>query len=1644
MNVEHRTSNVQISELARLRRRINCNCLGYRYFLRSLRRVRDLNRSYFRIFGKFFLCLLLITFFPGHVNASINTSTTNHDRLQHHVSFFAGLDDRSTGTSGNRQAAEYIKEVFEKSGPETLSSMFFTVPVLRHEESFLRVGEKKIPLRPLHYNAIQPQNIGPQGLSGRLIYTGNGDLRDFNGMDVKGAIVLMELDSGRNWLNAASLGASALIYINRGVSDKTLFLKKQELSPLQFPCFWISEKTAALIPGNRSSPGRIADISQLHSNIRWQEENAKNIYCLFKGTDPQLSNDLIIVEAFFDSSLQVAGLSPGADEALSISALLELANHFHRQPPKRSFLLVATNGHGQSLAGMREMIWSINARSRDFRKLGKQYKSTIKERKNYLRVLRQYSAGPKKLTPEDQDVFHNAITSLIKQEVDSLSSRLMLLRMHENGEVDKERIKELANRRLRLRQLGWRTSFIDLQPDDQALLHTLVAPSIAKHQEILADAEFRKKYLKSEKRFRSLVIDYTIATVVSLHLSSRGSGLGAFERGFLHQFRPRINRTAAYLDIHHTLVSTAEKNPEISFISALRPDRLRPWQDLLPDHPWLGSEVSALAGLPGFTLTTINDRRPYWSTPFDTPDHINWDFASNQYQLVHKLILGLDSSLVINNGRPIRNGFSTISGRTNLLLHGELFANHPAPGAVILAFQGPARYHVMTDKLGNFLLKGMADKKHVFDKVILEGYRFSEKNGSAIWAIDKKQTGKPRYRIKMRRTSMKTDLVMFGCRQTTIFDLLEPRTMRYMTKLKLIDGRREAPPTRYWYSRIDTRSSIIASIFLQPETRLKLTLSDNVLQKKMILTNSSEHHPRGEGFQVEKYPTLPHTGFLAAIDMWNLLGPRIDNLEQHGIHNERIRRLTDTGKQEIEAAKSSLKEFRYDAFTEQTARSWALASRVYQQVEKTQKDVLFGVLFYIALFVPFAFCAERLLFGYVSIYKRILSFSGILLLLITIIYNVHPAFQLAYSPTVVILAFFIIGLSFLVSLIIFFRFEDEMVLLQRRASHKRPAEISNWKALAAAFFLGITNLRRRRMRTALTCLTLIILTFTIMSFTTVKSMRHQARLLFQETAPYQGLLLKKIGWNNLPVESLQTFSSLFSGRGIIAPRFWLEADQLTRTPQIELRRHGKSYTMQGITGFSKKEAEISRLDRILIGGRWLTEDDRRATLIPEKLAIRMNIDPRNPAGAKLLLHGMEMEVVGVFSGKRLQEYRDLDGETLTPITYPSETMLEVSEVEKEALESGEDVRGFQSRYRHTPPERIIIMPWQTLENLGGHLKSVAILPDKGTDRRQLAEMLSDRLGLAIFSGEPDGVYLYNASDTISYSGVPNIVIPLAISVLIVLNTMISSVYERKREIAVYTSVGLAPSHVSFLFVAEATAFAVLSVVLGYLVAQISAKLLAGTSLWAGITVNYSSMAGVAAMVLVIGVVLISVIYPSRVASNIAIPDVNRSWSLPESDGNTITVTLPFLMRYREHRSIGGFLLSYLQGHQDVSHGPFSTGEVELVTLPTDNDPNKLRIILKEEKECMHLRSKVWLAPFDFGIMQNIDIKICPATEGEDFLEIQATMTRLSGEATLWRRMNKPFLHALRKQLLVWRSLDKEGHRQFSKILKDEYSSLSHA
>ncbi|MFC1815356.1 FtsX-like permease family protein [Thermodesulfobacteriota bacterium] len=1587
---------------------------------------------------------------PYPLGAAIKPSRIND--FMGDIRALSSLGDRSTGTRGSRAAAEYIQKRFSDLGFRRIGSHRFSVPVLRYRNSkfFLSDRNLTVAVHPLESNAISPQAILPQGLSGPLIYVGTGDLVDFNAKAVEGAIILMEFDSGKNWQNAANFGAKALIYVDRGPTPKTFFNEKMELSPILFPRFWMPlKKVRELFGSFESEPqGRVASRIRLFGDAEWQAASAENIYILVPGTDPERQNELVLVEAFYDSTARVAGRSPGADEACGIATLLDLARELKASPPKRPILIVATGGHAQALAGMRELIWSTWIRSKEMRKLEKKLKAIVKKTGRIIKALEGVSFdGSVLIDAKDEALYSmikDALTERIKTEVDLLSRTLMRLRLQATQAAHQETIQKLARKRLVLRRLSWRTDFSTLSLKERQALKQIIPLAIRDQKALHFDVKRQRDHIKSAGVIRSLIKSKTLSAVVSLHLSSHGDGIGAFNKGWLYPLKSTINRVAAYSTLDEVLRQGAdevEHNLELPplFHDTLRPSRRRSWQSYFQDRPPLGGEVSALAGYLGVTLATVHDARPFWGTPYDTPETVDGAVAAKQSALISGLVKYIAQAPILHLGTLPRNGFATVTGQANFLRHGELFADQPAPESVIQAFQGPARYYSMADHTGTFQIKGVADKKHVLDKVILESYRFEPRTGQVIWAIDKKKTGKSRYRIKIQRRSMETELMMFACKQSVLFNLLEPRNFQYLTKIKLLDGSREAPPLRYWWSRVDTRASTIASVYLESGTHFKLTMSDTVLKNKLILTNATANRPDGVGYRVDDWPFLYRTEYRVARDMWSLLGPRVANLETHGIYNERIRSLQKEGTQALQAAEKALGARRYDRFSEFSSRSWALAGRVYDNVEKTQKDVLFGVLFYIALFVPFAFCLERLVFCYADIYKRIVAFTAILILLIAVIYKVHPAFQLAYSPMVIILAFFIMGLSLMVTLIIFFRFEDEMVLLQRRAQHIKVEEISHWKAFAASFFLGVSNLRRRRLRTLLTCTTLIILTFTIMSFTSVTTMRRHARLLFRQTTPYQGFLFKNPNWQSLSPETLGIFLNAFEKKGIVAPRVWMEAEDRTQSTLIPVRFKDRVHQARGLVGLSAQESLITGIDQLLVGGRWIQEKDRQVVLLPERMAKILGIDPRRPQGNSVLLWGNPYHVIGTFSGPKLMALAGLDGEPITPITFPSETVAEMTEVEMEALESGEDVRALQSRYQHISADLTLIIPHRTLLAAGGRLKGIAVHPISKTDIQTTAQEMVDRFGLAIFSGEKEGTFLYNASDTMSYSGVPNIAIPLLISIFIVLNTMIGSVYERKQEIGIYTSVGLAPSHVSFLFIAEALAFAVLSVVLGYLLAQTSAYMFGGTSLWAGITVNYSSLAGVAAMLLVIMVVLISVIYPSRVAAEIAIPDVNRSWKLPEAVDNVIELTLPFLMKYNEHNSIGGYIFDFFKSHQDVSHGIFSTGDLYFdFVCPTTLKSGASETICPEGTcgmdACLRLHTNVWLAPFDFGIRQQVGVQFCPSAEEPGFLEIKIFLTREAGEANAWRRINKTFLHALRKQLLIWRSLDQESHDYFEQLI----------
>lgn len=1559
----------------------------------------------------FFLALLL----PTDLAALIASEPYHQKDFAQLITSFSSVKDRSSGSIGARQTAELIKSRLKNLGYSTIGSQTFSLPFRQKGICRIKVGNKGQPLAldPFLSNAVSPGTIPKPGLTAPVVYVGKGELKDFNRQIIKDTIVLMDLDSGNNWINALSLGARALIYIQGPNPDKFLFKDKTEISPVQFPKFVIPTQKARILFGDYKDSNTLKQLPEvtLISDIKWEKTIVENIYCMIPGTDDELKNELIIIESFYDTSAFIPGRSPGADQACSIATLMDLAAYLKVNPVKRSILLVATSGHGNSLQGMREFIWTLELKSRQLKKLLSSYNDTVNESEKRLMLLDDYLGG-KTLNANNLKLVGENISDVIKTKIDALSNQLMQLRLEE--EPEDVLIKKLVGGRMALKRLESKNDLTTLKPSEIDLVKTLIPPAAEKLKRILNDSKIYQQNLTSSKTLKKLVKSKNIRMIISLHLSSHGNGFGAFNEGWLYDIKDSINTFPPYVKLDEILINSAKKtaanlHSENILKDSLRPSLHRSWQSYFMDTPALGGEVSRLAGYLGLSFVTTNDARRLWDTPYDTLEKMDIKTAANQSRFISNLIKMIASTPDIADARPPRNGFATVTGRANFLRHGAVFADAPAPDSVILSFQGKGIFYNVADESGRFLIKGVATKKLTLHKVIIEGYKFDKITGNTTWAIDKKRTTKARYRVKVTKKHMETDLVMFPCSQTTILNLLEPRTFQYMTKLLILDARTDAAPIRYWYSRIDTRSSIISSIYLQPGTRLKIALSDTLLTKKLLLTHSDPKHHDGKGYQIDENPLIAPTQYLAAKDMWALLNPRIDNLEQKGINNRKIRELRIQGNRALEDANLNFKNLNYDKFFNLAGTSLALAGRVYDHVGTIQKDVLYGVLFYIMLFAPFAFCLERFVFAFINIYKRIAGFLTILIVLIAIIYNVHPAFELAYSPIVVILAFFITGLSAMVTWIIFHHFENEMKQIQLQGKRGNQGEISFLKAFSASFFMGVNNLRRRKVRTVLTCTTLIILTFTIMSFTSVKNIRQHSKLLYNDHTPYQGLLIKQLNWKGLPGEAFKTIENTMASNMIAAPRAWLETKNRTQATKIPIRYQDRTFEANGLIGLSPKESEISGLSNFMTQGRWFWNTDRYSIIISERMADSLNLLSRHPDDRNIMLWSIPFKVIGLFSGETFDQFKDLDGEPITPAIFPDEVFHMTTDSEMEAIESGEDIKAFQSRYTHIPFDQTVIIPYETLISLGGNLKSIALKYKNKPENHESTYEMVDRFGLWLFSGEKTGVFLYNASNSLDYSGVPNILIPILISIFIVLNTMIGSVQERKREIGIYTSIGMAPSHVSIIFIAEALSYAVLSVVLGYILAQVMVKVFAGTALLNGITVNYSSLGGVFAMAMVMLVVILSSIYPSRVAASIAIPDVEKSWALAKPKGDILDIELPFLIKTSEILSVTGYLYQFFEAHQEISQGIFSVDNLEL-----SSDRNDLKI-----------NCTVWLAPFDLGVMQDINIVFNPSQYYEEYRETRMSIIRKSGEQNTWWRINKRFVNLMRKQLLIWRSMDRD-------------------
>ena len=152
--------------------------------------------------------------------------------------------------------------------------------------------------------------------------------------------------------------------------------------------------------------------------------------------------------------------------------------------------------------------------------------------------------------------------------------------------------------------------------------------------------------------------------------------------------------------------------------------------------------------------------------------------------------------------------------------------------------------------------------------------------------------------------------------------------------------------------------------------------------------------------------------------------------------------------------------------------------------------------------------------------------------------QVHPAFKLSTSPYVIFLAFVIYALGTTVLIIVLSKFNQEVQKIKRAQTGMHEADIGRLSATAVALSLGVSNLRKRKVRTVLTAATITLLTFTVLSFTSITTSLQYYKLERYNKPAYQGTLVRDRNWKGLQPSVYDYLKSTFQDKATLIPRAW--------------------------------------------------------------------------------------------------------------------------------------------------------------------------------------------------------------------------------------------------------------------------------------------------------------------------------------------------------------------------------------------------------------------------------------------------------------------------------------------------------------------------
>ena len=239
--------------------------------------------------------------FAGHVDTQwacdlaveINSSDEYHDNR---------LGDRQSGSDAEHRTAEKIESVMQEIGLADVTKDAVRVDRIQAGKSglILEGDDREIIL-----HAYQTQWTPPGGLKTEVVDVGEGTAADYEGLDVKGKIVLIDIDQRANWwigtpvIQAMEKGAAAVLANNyAGFSEiaTDAYNANDFCGPADLPTASITQDDAAYVR-NMMDDGVVKGTLSIENEYS-RDGESYNVWGAIKGKD---SSEAIMFGAHYDA-----------------------------------------------------------------------------------------------------------------------------------------------------------------------------------------------------------------------------------------------------------------------------------------------------------------------------------------------------------------------------------------------------------------------------------------------------------------------------------------------------------------------------------------------------------------------------------------------------------------------------------------------------------------------------------------------------------------------------------------------------------------------------------------------------------------------------------------------------------------------------------------------------------------------------------------------------------------------------------------------------------------------------------------------------------------------------------------------------------------------------------------------------------------------------------------------------------------------------------------------------------------------------------------------------------------------------------------------------------------------------------------------